>query len=81
MGNVEEGPQPDSVAKVAKKKKLQELKKNSYSEAKKLKKMQKANREARPKICNFCKKEGHFFQDCPKIEKLRKMSAGSSGNA
>ena len=43
-GNIEEGPQPNSVAMVAEKKKLQELKKKSYAEAKKLKKMQKANR-------------------------------------
>ena len=81
LGNVEEGPQPDSVAMVAKKKKLQELKKKSYAEAKKLKKMQKANRQAWLKIYNFCKKEGHFFQDCPEVEKLRKISASSSGNA
>ena len=64
---------------VAEKKKLQELKKKSYAEAKKLKKMQKANRQARPKIYNFYK-EGHFFRDCPKIEKLRKISASSLGN-
>ena len=44
LENIEEGPQPDSVATVAEKKKLQELKKKSYAEAKKLKKMQKANR-------------------------------------
>ena len=81
MGNIEEGPQPDSVAMVAKEKKLQELKKKSYAEVKKLKKMQKANRQARPKICNFCKKEAHFFRDCPEIEKLRKVSASSLGNA
>ena len=81
LGNVEESPQPDSVATVAEKKKLQELKKKDYAEAKKLEKMQKANRQARPKICNFCKMEGHFFRDCPKIEKLWKMSANSSGDA
>ena len=81
LGNIEEGPQPDLVATVAEKKKLQELKKKSYVEAKKLKKMQKANRQARPKICNFCEKEGHFFWDCPKVEKLQKISASSSGNA
>ena len=80
LGNIEEGPQPDSVATVAEKNKLQELKKKSYAEAKKLKKMQKANSQARPKICNFYQ-EGHFFPDCPNIEKLRKISASSSGNA
>ena len=41
LGNVEDGPQPDLVATMAKKKKLQELKKKSYAEAKKLKKMQR----------------------------------------
>ena len=81
LGNIEESPQPNSVTTVAEKKKMQELNKKSYAEAKKLKKMQKANRQARPKICNFCKKEGHFFRDCPKKEKLRKMSASSLGNA
>ena len=81
LGNIEEGPQPDSVTTVAEKKKLQGLKKKSYVEAKKLKKMQKANRQARLKICNFCKKEGHFFRDCPEVEKLQKISASSSGNA
>ena len=44
LGNIEEGPQPHSVAMVAEKKKLQELKKKSNAEAKKLKKMEKANR-------------------------------------
>ena len=81
LGNIEEGPQPDSVPTVAEKKKLQELKKKSYAEAKKLKKMQKANRQARPKICNFYKKEGHFFQECLEVEKLQKFSASSLGNA
>ena len=57
---------------VAEKKKLQELKKKSYTEAKKLRKMQKVNRQARPKICNFYKKEGHFFWDCLKMRSCGK---------
>ena len=81
LGNIEEGPQPDSVTTMAEKKKLEELKKKSYAKDKKLKKMQKVNRQSKPKICNFCKKEGHFFQDCPEIEKLRKVRASSSRNA
>ena len=44
LGNIKEGPQPNSVAMVAKNKKLQELKKKSCVEAKKVKKMQKANK-------------------------------------
>ena len=81
LGTIGENSQPDSVATVAEKKKLQELKKKSNAEAKQLKKLRQANRQARPKTCNFCKKEGHFFRDCPEIEKLRKLSASSSGNA
>ena len=44
LGNIEEGPQPDSVAMVAEKKKLQELKKKGWVESKRLKKMQKTNK-------------------------------------
>ena len=44
LGNIEEGPQPDSVTTMAEKKKPQELKKKSYAKARKLKKLQKANR-------------------------------------
>ena len=39
LGNVEESPRPGSVATVAEKKKLQELKKKSYAKGKRLKKM------------------------------------------
>ena len=39
LGTIEEGPQPNSVATVAEKKKLQDLKKSSRVEAKKLRKM------------------------------------------
>ena len=81
LGMIGENPQPDSVATVAEKKKLQELKKKSNAEAKQLKKLQQANSRARSRTCNFCKKEGHFFRDCPEVEKLRKLSASSSGNA
>ena len=81
LGTIGENSQPDSVATVAEKKKLQELKKKSKAEATKLNKLRQAKNRDRPKICNFCKKEGHFFRDCPEIEKLRKLSAGSSGNA
>ena len=81
LGNIKEGPQPDSVTTGAEKKKLQELKKKIYAEAKELKKMQKANRQAKLKICNFCRKEGHFFRYCPEIEKSQRVSASSSGNA
>ena len=81
LGVVEEGPQPDSVATVAEKKKLKDLKKKSWAEAKKLKKLKQAGKEAKPRTCNFCKKEGHFFWDCPKLDKLRKLSASTSGNA
>ena len=81
LGTIGENPQPDSVATVAEKKKLQELKKKSNAEAKQLKKLRQANNRAKARICNFCKKEGHFFRDCPEIEKLRKLSASSSGNA
>ena len=81
LGTIGENSQPDSVATVAERKKLQELKKKSNAEAKQLKQLRQAKNRARPKICNFCKKEGHFFRDCPEIEKLRKLSASSSGNA
>ena len=81
LGTIGENSQPYSVATVAKKKKLQELKKKSNAEAKHLKQLRRAKNQARPKTCNFCKKEGHFFRDCPEIEKLRKLSASSSGNA
>ena len=72
LGNVEEGTQPDSVAMVADKKKLQELKKKSYAEAKKLKKMQKANRQARPKICNFLQEGGAFLSGLPRDGEVAK---------
>ena len=81
LGTIGENPQPDSVATVAEKKKLQEFKKKSNAEAKQLKKLRQANSRARSRTCNFCKKEGHFFRDCPEVEKLRKLSASSSGNA
>ena len=81
LGTIGENSQPDSVATVAERKKLQELKKKSKAEATKLNKLRQAKNRDRPKICNFCKKEGHFFRDCPDIEKLRKLSASSSGNA
>ena len=81
LGTIGENPQPDSVTTVAENKKLQELKKKSNAEAKQLKKLRQANNRVRSKTCNFCKKEGHFFRDCPEIEKLRKLSASSSGNA
>ena len=81
LGTIGENLQPDSVATVAEKKKLQELKKKSNAEAKQLKKLRQANSRARSRTCNFCKKEGHFFRDCPEVEKLRKLSASSSGNA
>ena len=48
-GTLRRALNPDSVAMVAKKKKLQELKKKSYAEAKKLKKMQKANKTGQAK--------------------------------
>ena len=44
LGNIDEGPQSNSVAMVTKKKKLQDLKKKSWAEGKKLKKMQMANK-------------------------------------
>ena len=80
LGVVDEGPQPDSVAVIGEKKKLAELQKKSRAEAKKIKQLEKAKRKARSRTCNFCKKEGHFFRDCPDLEKLRKMG-NSSGNA
>ena len=80
LGAVDEGPQPDLVAVIGEKKKLAELQKKSRAEVKKIKQLEKAKRKARPRTCNFCKKEGHFSRDCPDLEKLRKMS-NSSGNA
>ena len=80
LGVVDEGPQPDSVAVIGEKKKLAELQRKSRAEAKKIKQLEKAKKKARPRTCNFCKKEGHFFRDCPDLEKLRKMSQ-TSGNA
>ena len=74
-------PQPDSVTTMAEKKKLQKLKEKSWAEAKNLKKMKQANKQARPHTCNFYRKEGHFFWDCPEVEKLRKLSTNSLGNA
>ena len=80
LGVVDEGPQPDSVAMIGEKKKLAELQKKSRAETKKIKQLEKAKRKARPRTCNFCKKEGHLFRDCPDLEKLKKMSH-SSGNS
>ena len=52
------------------------------AEAKKLEQLKKSSRKAKPRVCHFCKKEGHFVRDCPEMEKLRKLSAStSSGNA
>ena len=55
LGTIGENSQPDSVATVAEKKKLQELKKKSNAEAKHLKQLRRAKNQARPKTCNFCK--------------------------
>ena len=66
---------------IAEKKKLKDLKKKSWTEAKKLEQLKKSSRKAKPPVCHFCKKEGHFVRDCPEMEKLRKLSANtSSGN-
>ena len=67
---------------IVEKKKLKEVKKNSWAEVKKLEQLKKSSKKAKPSICHFCKKEGHFFKDCLEIEKLRKLSTStSSGNA
>ena len=67
---------------IAEKKMLKDLKKKSWAEAKKLEQLKKSSRKAKPHVCHFCKKEGHFIRDCPEMEKLRKLSASTSlGNA
>ena len=67
---------------IAKKKKLKDVKKKSWAEAKKLKQLQKSSRKAKPLVCHFCKKEGHFVRDCPEMEKLIKLSTRTFlGNA
>lgn len=76
---VEEGPRPDSVTTVSEKKKLKELKEKSWAEAKKLKKLKQAGKEARPRTCNI-RKEGHFFWDCNKLDKLWKLSPSTLQN-
>ena len=79
---VEENPLYESAMTIAKKKKLKDLKKKSWAEAKKLEQWKKSSRMAKPRICHFCKKEGHFVIDCPEMEKLKKLSVStSSGNA
>ena len=65
LRGIEEGPQPNSVAMVAEKKKLQEQKKKNWAEARKFKKMQKAIKQAKPKIWSFCWKEGAFLLGFP----------------
>ena len=66
---------------IAEKNKLKELKKQSWVEAKKLEQLKKSSKKAKPRVCHFYKKEGHFVRDFPKMEKLRKLSANtSSGN-
>ena len=82
LGVVEENPQQESAMMIAEKKKLKDLKKKSWAEAKKLEQLKKSSRMAKPRVCHFCKKEGHFVRDCPEMEKLRELSANtSSGNA
>ena len=82
LGVVEENPQQESAMMIAKKKKLKDLKKKSWAEAKKFEQLRKSSMKAKPRICHFCKKEGHFIRDCPEMEKLKKFTAStSSGNA
>ena len=82
FGVVEENRQQESAMMIAEKKKLKNLKKKSWAEAKKLEQLKKSSRKAKPCICHFCKKEGHFIRDYPKMDKLRKLSASTSlGNA
>ena len=78
LGVVEESPQQDLAMMIVEKKKLKELKKKSWAEAKKLEQLKKSSKKAEPRTCHFCKKEGHFFRDCPKMEKLRKLSTSTS---
>ena len=79
---VEENPQKDSAMTIVEKKKLKELKKKSWGEATKLEQLKKSGKKAKLRICHFCKKEGHLVKECPKTEKLRKLSVStSSGNA
>ena len=67
---------------IVEKKKLKELKKKSWAERKELEQLKKSSKKAKPYICHFYKKEGHFFRDCPEMEKLRKLSASAwLGNA
>ena len=79
---VEENPQEESAMTIVEKNKLKDLKKKGWGEAKKLEQLKKSSRKAKPRVCHFCKKEGHFVKDCLEMEKLRKLSAStSSGNA
>ena len=81
LGVVEENPKQESTMMIAEKKKLKDLKKKSWAEAKKLEQLKKSSRKAKPRVCHFCKKEGHFVRDYPKMEKFRKLSSSlSSGN-
>ena len=61
LGNIEEGTQPDLVATVAKKKKLQELKKKNWAEAKKLKKCKKQTNRPSPKFVTSTTRRGISF--------------------
>ena len=82
LGVVEEKPQQESAMTIVEKKKLEDLKKKIWAEAKKLEQLKKSSRKAKPLVCHFCKKEGHFIKDCHEMEKLMKLSAStSSGNA
>ena len=67
-GNIrvfDESPPPNSAMTIVEKKKLKQLKKKSWAEAQKLKQMKKSSKKSRPSTCNFYKKEGYFFRDCP----------------
>ena len=81
LGNIEEGPQPDSVTKVAEKKKATIIKEEQLCKGQEIEKDAKCEQTGQAQNLQLLLEGGAFLWDCPEIEKLQKVSASSSENA